>query len=448
MKSFVRKHLCIPGLLSRVRSQYQKVPDKAKKPNKHSLTDCLMSGLALFGLKYPSLLQFDQDARGERIQHNVKHLWKVNHVPSDTSFRERLDPVSPHELQRGINRIITQLQRGKILETYRYLEDYLLVAIDGTGYFSSEKIHCKNCCTKHHRDGSITYHHQMLSAVIVHPDYREVFPLILEPIHHQDGATKNDCEHTALKRLLINLRRAHPHLKLVVTLDGLYADGVIIKLLKELDIRFIITASKKDLKYLYEFYYISPKKSLFIKKDDDKIKHKKGYELELSWVNDLPLNDTHADCVVNLLCATEKTKKKGKECYQKFAWITDLLINSQQVELIQKGGRARWHIENETFNTLKNQGYSFEHNFGHGYQNLTTVMAYLMFTAFLIDQVQEFSCKHFKAALKKIGRLKYLWERLRCYFFVFLVDNWEELYKALSGEYHPPINTLFAYDTS
>ena len=35
--------------------------------------------------------------------------------------------------------------------------------------------------------------------------------------------------------------------------------------------------------------------------------------------------------------------------------------------------RARWKIENETFNTLKNQGYHFEHNYGHGEQHLSVV---------------------------------------------------------------------------
>ena len=73
-----------------------------------------------------------------------------------------------------------------------------------------------------------------------------------------------------------------------------------------------------------------------------------------------------------------------------------------------QGGRTRWHIENDTFNTLKNQGYQFDHNFGHGKQNLSVVLAFLMFTAFLIDQIQEFACKHFQAALKTVGRLKYL----------------------------------------
>jgi hypothetical protein len=441
MKSFVRKHLCVPGLLSRVRSQYKKIKQDAASTSQFKLVDCLMSGLAIYGLKYSSLLKFDKDSRfNERIRHNLKSLYGVCQAPSDTHFRSQLDPTDPKQLQRGINRIIAQLQRGKVLESYRFMEDYLLVPIDGTGYFSSHEIHCDQCCVKNHRNGTKTYYHQMLAAVVAHPQYRQVFPFILEPISKQDGAKKNDCEHNALKRLLVNLRKSHPHQKLIVTLDGLYADGVIINLLKSLKINFIITAHETDLKYLYEFYRAS--------KQNSSVRISDKMEQQFSWSNNLPLNDTHHDCCVNLLLVDEFiTKKKAVE-YQRFAWITDLEIKDNNVMTIMQGGRTRWHIENDTFNTLKNQGYHFEHNFGHGKENLSVVMAFLMFTAFLIDQVQEFACKHFQAALKKTGKLKYLWEKMRSYFFLYLIDSWNELYTAIIDDLGGKLSDVISLNTS
>ena len=97
----------------------------------------------------------------------------------------------------------------KIASRRQIIGDYLL-SLDGTGYFSSKKIHCAQCAEKHHHDGTITYYHQMLGAVLVHPDHKEVFPLAPEPILKQDGAKKNDCERNAAKRLLEDLRRVHP----------------------------------------------------------------------------------------------------------------------------------------------------------------------------------------------------------------------------------------------
>ena len=96
-----------------------------------------------------------------------------------------------------------------------------------------------------------------------------------------------------------------------------------------------------------------------------------------------------------------------------------------------RGGRARWKIENETFNTLKNQGYQFEHNFGHGEKYLHTVFAYLMMLAFLIDQVQEATCGLFKAALEKMGTRRALWEKMRNFFFSYQINTWTDLLKAI-----------------
>ena len=90
-----------------------------------------------------------------------------------------------------------------------------------------------------------------------------------------------------------------------------------------------------------------------------------------------------------------------------------------------RGGRARWKIENETFNTLKNQGYHFEHNFGHGNQYLCTVFAYFMMLAFLIDQTQQHGCAFFQAALRFQKRKIKLWDRMRQYFETYIFKDWE-----------------------
>src|SRR3990167_1448269 len=414
-----RKHLFLPGLLERTRHSFGKINDNINRQPNASLTDCLMSGMAMFGLKYPSLLQFDSHGRDKDspLSHNLHTLYGVQQIPSDTCLRERLDEVEPKHLQKAINRIIAQLQRGKVLEQYQYHDNHCLVALDASGYFSSHQIHCDNCCEKHHRDGTVTFYHQMLAAVMVNPVYKTVFPLMIEPIQKQDGKTKNDCEHSAAKRLLRDLRVAHPHLKMVIVMDGLYADASIIRLLKELKFHFIITAKENDLKYLFEFYRAVPCEEVM----ETDVKAERTYK----YAKNLPLNDSHSDIEVNVLECIEKTTKNET----RFCWITDLSVDNKNVIRIAKGGRARWKIENDTFNTLKNQGYQFEHNFGHGYKNLSVVFAYLMFTAFLIDQIQEFSCKYFKAALAATWNTrKYLWERIRSMFCEYFIDTWEQLY--------------------
>lgn len=96
-----------------------------------------------------------------------------------------------------------------------------------------------------------------------------------------------------------------------------------------------------------------------------------------------------------------------------------------------RGGRARWHIENETFNTLKNQGYHFEHNYGHGVQNLSVVFAMLMMLAFLVDQTQQLCCGLFRAVWQKLGSKRALWEILRSHFYHFTFRSMRQLYEAM-----------------
>ena len=109
-----------------------------------------------------------------------------------------------------------------------------------------------------------------------------------------------------------------------------------------------------------------------------------------------------------------------------------------------RGARARWKIENETFNTLKNQGYNFEHNFGHGYKNLSTVFMHLMMLAFLIDQVQQLCCGLYQTALQTVGTKSRLWRKIRSCFDWFLIPSWEALYRAIIL----PISSELVYDTS
>ncbi len=193
-KTLFRKTLSAPGLLGLVRRCFGRVEDPIPSRGL-TLPDCPVSALAMFGLKYPSLLRFERDARGaELVRSNLRSLYGVDRAPSDTAMRERLDLVDPRSLRGAFRAVFSALLRGRGLEEgFTWLGHHVL-SLDGTGYFSSGSVHCANCCEKHHRDGRVTYHHQMLGAVLVHPERRGVFPLAPEPVMRSDGSEKNDCE--------------------------------------------------------------------------------------------------------------------------------------------------------------------------------------------------------------------------------------------------------------
>ncbi len=431
------KKLLIPKLLKEIKNSFKKISNPvAKHKDSISLADCLMSGLAIFSLKYPSLLQFDNDKRDPIREHNLKVLYEIETIPSDTYLRERLDELPASEIRGTFTDIIRQAQRGKVLEKFTYYNGHYLLSMDGTGYFSSHDIHCEQCCEKHHRNGKVTYYHQMLGIALVHPEHHHVLPLAPEPIIKQDGVKKNDCERNAGKRLLTQLRKEHPKMKIIVTEDGLASNGPHIKLLNSLNMSYILGAKPKDHTHLFSWIENNPQTQYYQTQDDDGTIHKYRY------INQAPLNDAHFDLNVNFLIYQE-ISPKGK--VKNFSWVTDIPLSEQTLEIVMKGGRARWRIENETFNTLKNQGYHFEHNFGHGKQHLSSVLAHLMLLAFLIDQLQGLCCKLFQQAKTKMGSYVRLWRHLQAIFINFRIPNWMTFYHAIIS---PPKFDLPIIDTS
>ena len=164
----------------------------------------------MFSLKYPSLLQFDQAARdNEVIRHNLHNLYGVRQASCDTQMRNILGPVLPSALRPAFRTLHSALQRGIALKDYAYLDDAYLLSIDDTGVFSSSRVSCPHCCEKKTKNGP-KYYHQLLAAVIVHPDRRTVLPVDFEPITRADGPKKNDCERNAAMRLLESVAKQYP----------------------------------------------------------------------------------------------------------------------------------------------------------------------------------------------------------------------------------------------
>ncbi len=145
-------------------------------------------------------------------------------------MRERLDQVDSRWIRPAFTAVFSLLQRGKVFEDYTFLNKYFLITCDGTGMFSSPSVHCDNCCEKHSRDGRMTYYHQILGAVVIHPDRKEVFPLCPEPISKLDGSTKND------------FQKEHSRLEVIFTEDALSAKGPYLQKILAIEAHFIVGA--------------------------------------------------------------------------------------------------------------------------------------------------------------------------------------------------------------
>src|SRR6267142_5362751 len=432
-----RKHLSADALFRLLQNGFDTIPDHRLAETELSLTAALLSAFAMFSLKAPSLLAFDK----ERAEGNLETIYGIARVPCDTHMREILDPVSPKWLRPVFKSIFRQLQRGKALEAMTFLDGYYLLSLDGTGYFSSKTIHCASCLRQVHRNGTITYAHQMLGAAIIHPDQRAVIPLMPEPIVQQDGTDKNDCERNAAKRFLVKLRQDHPHLKFIVTEDSLSSNAPHIETLHDYGCQYILGVKEGDHDYLFKQVQAAEEAGRVTSYE----RHDRaaGVVHRLRLVNDVPLNASRADVRVNFMEYWEI----GKDKVQHFSWVTNLRVSKRNVYTLMRGGRARWKIENETFNTLKNQGYHFEHNYGHGAQHLSVVFAMLMMLAFLVDQAQQLCCAWFRAVWRKLGSKRLLWERMRALFSTYALTSMRQLFEALLYGFKRS-SPLFASDSS
>ena len=345
-------------------------------------------------------------------------------------MREILDSLGPDSPRPMFNDVLRELQRGKALEAYDFLDGYCLLSMDGSGYYSSKKVHCEQCLQRtNSKTGEITYHHQMLAAAVVHPDLKQVIPFAPEAIIKQDGNNKNDCERNASKRLLEKIRDEHPHKKLIVVEDGLASNAPHIRLLKRLNMRFILGAKPNDHEHLFEEVSQAESEGRVTTlrwADDTK---KEEVTCEIRFARQLPLNKSNADLLVNFLQYTEYAPDGS--ILKRFSWVTDLAITRGNARHLVRGGRSRWKIENETFNTLKNQGYQFGHNFGHGKQNLSTIFAMLMMLAFLVDQTQELCCPLFQAVRKKRITRRSLWDHQRSHFRHFEFTSMQHLHEVM-----------------
>jgi len=424
-KITMRKHLNADAMFAAIRQDFAKVADHRANNSTIPLVDVLMSGFAVFSLKDPSLLAFDKRRCDE--PESLRGVYGIGIIPCDSQMRTSLDEVPPVGLRQPFLTLFQHAQRGKALEKLVWLDGHYLLALDGTGIYSSEKVSSPYCLKKQKKNDRIVYYQQMLGAAIVHPDQRVVIPLCPEMIIKQDGTTKQDCERRAAQRFLNDFRQEHPHLKCVVIEDGISSNGPHIKDLIKFDLRFILGAKPGDHAFLFEQLDQAIKDGEAVEFSQTKPEHP-DISHNYRFVNGLSLNKSHPDILVNVL-EYWQIDKNGIEI--RFSWVTDLTLTCENVYDIMRAGRARWRIENETFNTLKNQGYNLGHNYGLGEKHLSAVFVQLMMLAFLVDQIQQLCCPLFQAAWRKCQSKVSLWESVRGTFRRFVVPSMEVILQVI-----------------
>ena len=351
---------------------------------RYTLRDCYLSAVALFFVQDSSLLQFQRRFQRKFQANNLSSTFGVREIPVDSQLRHLIDRHDQQPILPCFADWIGRLQRCKWLQHFQIFDARYLITLDGSRYFSSEAVHCAHCLTTT-KNGTTRYHHDILQAAIVHPDQRQVLPLAPEFVRNSDADggnyRKQDCEITAGYRMLARLRADYPRMAAIIVADSLYSKQPFVEQVTAKRFSFLLVAKPGDHKSLYQDLAVLRRANLLDRHTTEHRQERREYE----WITDLPLNGNPNSPHINFIRL--RIVKAGKT-YEN-AWVTDLTPTSANIVQLVRAARARWKIENEGFNTLKNQGYHLEHNFGHGDQHLSEAFFTLNLIAFFIHQIFE-----------------------------------------------------------
>jgi hypothetical protein len=386
-----------------------------------------MAAFSAFFMQSPSFLDFQRRLENEDARSNCQTLFEIPKIPTDNQIRDMLDPAKPELLQPVFAEPVAILENAKGgLDPFRRLGDHVLIALDGTEYFSSKKIHCHNCSTRQRGNGEKEYFHAMLGATLVAPGHDKVIPLEPEFIAPQDGAEKQDCENTAAKRWLAAHGEQYARLNPIYLGDDLFSRQPLCEQALAVNGHFIFVCKPSSHPLIEEYLT-----GIELATHEEIVKRgKQKYVYRYRWIEDVPLRDSKDALKVNWF-EIQILDPSGKETYRN-SFITDLKISRNNVADLAACGRARWKIENETFNVLKTN-YNLEHNFGHGKQHLASILVTLNLLAFAFHTTCDIADDLWRSAREKLETRRLFFSTLAASTILLIFDSWQDLLQRLAG---------------
>jgi len=414
-------------MLRELKASLAKIPEHRTGKNWiYELGDAGLAAFSVFFMQSPSFLAHQRDMQRRKGHNNAEGLFGVERIPSDGQIRNLLDPVDPAQLGEVFWAIYAGLKEEGYLEAFQGVENTRLISLDGTQYFSSQKVHCDNCRVTV-REEKTSYAHQVLLAVMCDPQQPQVVCLEPEFITPQDGHDKQDCEQQAIKRWVKRNAEHFAPWKVTVLADDLHAHQPICELLRAHRMHYILTCKVESHPSLYEELELLTGVAGAVSNQCVRQWNGRFHEEWIyRWAEHLPLRGDTKTLYVNWCALTIIRTDTGEQLYHN-AWITDYALNETSVITVARDGRSRWKVENEGINVLKNHGYHFEHNFGHGQQHLSTLLLALLLLAFLFHTALALSCTRYQAVREELVTRRTFFNDLRALTRYLYFPSWQQL---------------------
>jgi hypothetical protein len=383
------------------------------------MADIGLSAFSLFFMQSESFLSHQKRLHEGHGNSNCRSLFGMERIPTDNHIRILLDMVSPEALQPCFDQILEQMRP--------------LIALDGTEYFCSQKLNCPQCLTRKRSNGKTEHYRSMLAAMIVAPGHNMVLPLMPEFISPQDGVEKQNCERNAAKLWLIAHSKRVAGLRPVYLGDALFSCQPLAEAVLATGADFLFVCKKDSHKTLYEFVEGAPLDERMVTERKPG-KHSLTYHYR--WIENVPLRDGRDALAVNWL-GVSITDAKGKTTYDD-VFVTSLPLTADNVVEVAACARARWKIENESFNVLKNNGYNLAHNFGHGKKYLAMIFATMNLLVFAFHTVCDCLETLWQQAREAKGSRTRFFEHIRTISAYLVFPSWQGLMNTLISCNAPP----------
>jgi hypothetical protein len=400
-------------------------PRKASNATRYSLSDAVLGAFSVFFMQSESFLEHQRQMESHQGKNNAQTLFGMLQVPTVPQIRNILDAMPATGLFGVFGCVYEALQRGGYLKSFQYLGG-LLIALDGTQYFESQKLHCEHCSSRTHKNGSVTHFHSAILPVIVTPEQSHVISLAPELITPQDGHEKQDCEVAAAKRWVTTHAPELTGQPVTLLGDDLYSHQPMCETILASGMNFIFTCLPESHTALYDWLKyldgIGEVKTLEVKQWNKNSSEVYRYR----YVNDIPLRDAQPAIHVNWCELILTRELDGKVLYQN-AFCTNHELTAQSLPLVTAAGRCRWKTENENHNVLKTKGYHLEHNFGHGQNHLAPCLLTLNLLAFLFHTVLHLTDNTYQQIRKKRGTRKGFFQDILSLTKYLLFDGWQSL---------------------
>ena len=417
----------VDELIAELKGVCTGLPDKRKGPARgddYKMVDIGLSAFSIFFMGSPSFLAHQRALAEGHGQSNCETLFGMSAIPSDNYVRLMLDGAAPAAFD-GL--FFNAIEAAGPLTPFQCLNGRMLIALDGTQHFCSRKIKCRQCSTRRRSDGGTEYFHTFLGATLVAPGHKQVLPLPPEFIVPRDGAEKQDCERNAAKRWLARHSAAVGHLRPVYLGDDLFACQPIIAAIQDAGGNFILTCKPASHQTITEYLHGAELQE----HRQTTCKRGKRTTTVYRWLTAVPLRATEDAIAVNWF-SIEIFNDKGKRTYHN-SFVTDLAVSADTVAELAACGRARWKIENETFNVLKTGGYNLEHSFGHGKQTLANVLVALNLLAFAFHTAAYLAVLAWRAAVVARGPKYRFFEHLRTITAYVVFQHWDHLLQSIAA---------------